>query len=819
MASKPGKEVTVEVKNTNGRSRSKSRTRSRSRGRDKTVKITVNSKGRGKGGQSGRGKRQSNQRVRNIVKQQLKKSGVTGPAPAVKQRAVATLGTIGANTSGGTELEACIFCNPVLVKDSTGSNQFGPVQALGAQYSMWRLSYLRVKLTPMVGSSAVSGTVARISVNPTATPSSTSWSGLGARTHMDVTVGKGATFSLKPSQLNGPREGWWLTNTNDNAQDTLGIAIEVHTLGATMRTYQDGPYTGSLFLLELAAEWQFTGYSANPNLVNLEKSEDKNVGVTFSGTQGEPLVMEIPTASFMAQRIMSRSNLPTTMARADGNSTSDTVWQVLNTAVSAAELVTPPPFNWLVKGGWWFVKLIAGRTRNAATQRFLVYPSYADALANKPAICTGSVGAGFMRSSPTATTLQFTQMNQPSLGHGEAPVNFGRSIPIPGDIVNVVASPETTSGEKMTKWVQSNDAYYTEVRGAGNTKCNIMAWIPVNPQWYTEQFREMEQPQPLPIDLKTVSGNDKIGDVYALQQYHTRISDATQVTTVMLARTLDSYGANVGWRVFIRTVPDSPTTGNVGYMRVNGALVASESLRIERNKWYLLLNVYHYAGTLPANDWQWNWAQTIMSMGDKQFVNDPVMAMAISPPPPFAGLLFTMRTSVPDSRALAEEAALEQEADDLVYEFELSRRHAAWDEDEHWCDTCDAAEPPPSEEEDVSDEETDTEIESDEDETDEVDRFDLHDSSGSEPEDDDVENSRVTLLNTLVNQGMDIIRAAKISKRAFPTHSEKIRRSVYMDCLATGCSPASAWSEACRAARRAAKLKEPDNSESRGHAE
>nr|QHJ69109.1 SG reporter [Vector pO2RL] len=129
MASKSNKQVTVEVSN-NGRNRSKSRARSQSRGRDKSVKITVNSRNRARR-QPGRDKRQSSQRVRNIVNKQLRKQGVTGPKPAICQRATATLGTVGSNTSGTTEIEACILLNPVLVKDATGSTQFGPVQALG----------------------------------------------------------------------------------------------------------------------------------------------------------------------------------------------------------------------------------------------------------------------------------------------------------------------------------------------------------------------------------------------------------------------------------------------------------------------------------------------------------------------------------------------------------------------------------------------------------------------------------------------------------------------------------------------------------------
>ena len=174
--------------------------------------------------------------------------------------------------------------------------------------------------------------------------------------------------------------------------------------------------------MELSSAWCFTGYAANPNLVNLVKSTDKSVDVTFEGSAGTPLIMNVPEHSHFARMAVEHSSLSTSLSRTGGESSSDTVWQVLNTAVSAAELVTPPPFNWLVKGGWWFVKLIAGRARTGA-RRFYVYPSYQDALSNKPALCTGGVSAYTRQSNPVRTTLQFTQMNQPSLGHGATPAN------------------------------------------------------------------------------------------------------------------------------------------------------------------------------------------------------------------------------------------------------------------------------------------------------------------------------------------------------------------------------------------------------------
>ena len=101
-----------------------------------------------------------------------------------------------------------------------------------------------------------------------------------------------------------------------------------------------------------------------------------------------------------------------------------------------------------------------------------------------------------------------------------------------------------------------------------------------------------------------------------------------------------------------------------------------------------------------------------------------------------------MRTSVTGSRSM-----ISNEEIDI---------HEPGDE---WCDALDSSGSR------VLLEETDYEDEEDEDEDDEADRFDLHSSYGSEPEDDD-ENNRVTLLSTLINQGMTVERATRITKRA-----------------------------------------------------
>lgn len=777
MASKSGKDVTVKVENNTGRGRSRTRSRSRSRARNKNVKITINSKPGANGGQRRRGKPQSDKRVRNIVKQQLDKSGVTGPKPAIRQRATATLGTIGSNSSGKTELEACILTNPVLVKDNTGNNTFGPIVALGAQYSLWRIRFLQLKFTPMVGQSAVTGTVVRASLNPTATPSSTGWSGLGARRHIDIVVGKPAVFKLRASDLSGPREGWWLTNTNDSGDSTLGPSIEIHTLGTTMSAYQSKSFTGGLFLCELQAEWEFSGYSANPALVSLEKDKEDNVEVSFEGGQGDPLTMLVSDNSLFSTITTRRSTFSRGLSRA-GESRSDTIWQVVDTAVSAAEALIPPPFGWLVRGGYWFVKKVAGRAKmrnGGEASRFICYASYQDALSDKPAICTG-VATGPAGREINRANLQFTQMNEPSTGVGETPTTLKSHRMMPEDTIYFRFKPETLSVSSSQTPAQrpmlvktySSDALVVE-QGTNRTKIHTIVRIS-DPGWFNTEWESITTPQPI-ADVTCKLGTNVVGEILAAYQVHgLGLYTATAYVVRMTADARPQASASMATKKDYNQLDLRTITGQVGFSWTLGS-----------GTWYLMLS---FGDTRGGTDiWRWT-AEDLRA--DYTIYNSELVSCLLLAHGEF-------HTVVPMKNVLLPLRTRDQRRFDQDQQKQIQ-----------------STEPP--EQEDVGDDET--EYESDDEE---LDHFDLHDSSGSEPEDEDVENSRITLMNTLTNQGMDVARAAKISKRAFPTLAEKTRKSVFMDSLISGCGPSSAWSEACKAARRVS-FKEPV-SESRGHAE
>ena len=151
-----------------------------------------------------RNKWQTKHQVKNEIKTELKKKGLEGPKTKFTVKVSATIGKIGPNVNSGPELQISTFMHPALMKEPNDGTNFGPLQAAAAQWGLWRLSDLKIQFTPLVGSSAVTGSVYRTSLNLTQSPGSTSWGGLGARKHLDIPVGVSRTWHLRKGDLAGP---------------------------------------------------------------------------------------------------------------------------------------------------------------------------------------------------------------------------------------------------------------------------------------------------------------------------------------------------------------------------------------------------------------------------------------------------------------------------------------------------------------------------------------------------------------------------------------------------------------------------------------
>nr|WNK76727.1 MAG: capsid precursor protein [Bat astrovirus] len=391
--------------------------------------------------------------IHRAIKREIKREGLEGPKVAVQQRITSTFGLVGPNTTDSAELELNFFCHPSLAKEANDGTAFGPLQALAAQYALWKIKYLSLRFTPMVGSSAVSGTVVRASLNLSQSPGGSNWSGLGTRVHLDMHPGQSATFHLRGDQVGGPRDGgWWFTDTNEEGSQSAGPIVEIHTLGKTMSTFQDKAWTGPLFLVEGIGVWQFANYQVKPALGQLERRE-ATVLTDINAEAGQPITMDLPNDSDVALFMDSVEPEAIDLTRSGPMSVGETIFQIVDVGAQIAESAAPPPFQWLIKGGWWFVKKLLGRTR-AGKSTYVVYASLADAQNNKPAIATGTID-----TNSKTTSLLVTQINAPNVGPAPAGAALARAGPqtlYPGMSFRVHAEMISECIVSLTKTGQSN---------------------------------------------------------------------------------------------------------------------------------------------------------------------------------------------------------------------------------------------------------------------------------------------------------------------------------------------------------------------------
>nr|UMO75782.1 MAG: ORF2 [Hubei mamastrovirus 2] len=316
----------------------------------------------------------------------------------VFQKISSTLGTVGSNGSEQIECELTCLLNPATMKEATGSNSFTPLGIYASTYSLFRMTKCTLVLKPLIGDNAVSGTVVRASFNPTSTPSQASWSSLGARKHVDVTPGKTARFTLTSKDLVGPKGGWFKTNTKGDPMMAFAGTLEIHTLGKTMSTYRGTEFTGGLFLAEMETHWQFKEYSQQPGMLNLVKGEDTNQAQIVTDDDGK-LQLKLPQAS--------------RMARAATGAASEIIWLVTDTVIQLGTAVIPPPFGWLIRGGWWLVKRAAGAPVRDGTVTFDIYASISDARSNTPCMTEQRNAAAI-----PVGNLHFQQVTPGSTGIG-----------------------------------------------------------------------------------------------------------------------------------------------------------------------------------------------------------------------------------------------------------------------------------------------------------------------------------------------------------------------------------------------------------------
>nr|WDW25708.1 MAG: capsid protein [Canine astrovirus] len=464
----------------------------------------------------------------------------------VYQQIVTTLGTVGSNNSDQIETEMAILLNPSTMKEATGSNSYGPLQIYASTYALFKMTSLELHLKPLVGASAVSGTIVRASWNPTNAPSQISWSALGARKHADTTPGRPGRFRLSAADLKGPKDGWYKTNTKGDPMLSFAGSLEVHSLGKTMSTYQSKDFTGGLFLAELKTTWAFKDYSQQPGFMNLVKGDssgDARVQVAADNT------IQLVTG---AQTRLAR------VARAETPTVSEIIWMVTDTIIDAGANAFPAPFNWLFRGGWWFLKRIAGAPVRAGEVTFQVYSSINDARANVPCVATSAA------SGPVnVESLHFQQITPGSVGIAE-------DIPLP-TVERVVAgqSLQITTAQRYTfnNTTQMVDAY--PVYYIANNVDSGIGFRNGNSGVYTTNLIHVTcdgfvpSPGALPVYIRTDGGAATRQVGLAHYSAHSVLSDDSAVLDIytVLIQAFDDQQLSVtrGWRGVYLQYPSDNT--------------------------------------------------------------------------------------------------------------------------------------------------------------------------------------------------------------------------------------------------------------------
>lgn len=357
----------------------------------------------------------------------------------VFQKITSTLGTVGSNGSGQIECELTCLLNPATMRETTGVNAFGPVAIYASTYALWKMTRCELRLKPLVGDSAVSGTVVRASWNPTSTPSQTSWSALGARLHADVTPGKNGRFVLTSKNLKGPKDGWYKTNTKGDPMMCFAGTLEIHSYGETISTYRNTPFTGGLFLAELITEWQFKDYQQQPGMFNMLKGEDTKEARVEADENGKLQLIVPPNSR---------------VAKASSGPASEIIWLVTDTVIQVGTQFLGP-FGWLIRGGWWLIKRAAGApVRRDGSVAFDIYSSISDARANVPCV------NGQQPVNITVGGLHFQQITPGNTGADDN-IPMGRSIAYDPSLPNVptkcyvVDSKMVKQRTTPTQWMPS----------------------------------------------------------------------------------------------------------------------------------------------------------------------------------------------------------------------------------------------------------------------------------------------------------------------------------------------------------------------------
>lgn len=309
-----------------------------------------------------------------------------------------------------------VFLSPLLLKDvNEASARTTPLSTRASQYSMYRISHLRIDVLPLVGASGVGGTSGLLSLQlDSSQGAAVNYDAVATRPHVVLLPGQRTSFKPKAPVGTGFKGGWYYTNTaaNDGAA-CLGPSIEVFLLGRTLNIYTNTQFTGPLFRLSAHATYQFANYTPNPALATLQTDLQETRAEVTTNERGE-IVMSFDTPLLGSAFHTTRPGI------------GDAIFAVLDTVGGLASQV--PVLGPLLDTGLAFLKPIFKSNTGfalAPAHEYLVCGSFDQAKAGN-ALTTNKTTNG-----PVTVSLQCQQLTPMSDGSTIAPVGPESTITLP----------------------------------------------------------------------------------------------------------------------------------------------------------------------------------------------------------------------------------------------------------------------------------------------------------------------------------------------------------------------------------------------------
>lgn len=339
-----------------------------------------------------------------------------GPKVADQFTCTVNLGVVSAAEVDDFTRAMQVFLSPLLLKDVNESGASNtPLSTRAAQYSMYRISHLRVDVLPLVGASGVGGTSGLLSLQLDSSQGApVNYDSVATRPHTILLPGQRARFQPRAPVGTGFKGGWYYTNTaaNDGAA-CLGPSLEVFLLGRTTNIYTNTPFNGPLFRLSAHATYQFANYTPNPALATLQTDIAETRAEVTTNEKGE-IVVSFDTPLLGGAFHTTRTGI------------GDAIFAVLDTVGGLASQV--PVLGPLLDTGLAFLKPIfkspAGFA-NTRTHDYLVCGSFDQAKAGSALTTNKNL------NGPVEVNLQCQQLTPMADGASVSPVGPEATVALP----------------------------------------------------------------------------------------------------------------------------------------------------------------------------------------------------------------------------------------------------------------------------------------------------------------------------------------------------------------------------------------------------